>query len=61
MGYESLIGLAVVILTAFFNGLVVYGVLKTELRYMRRDIDLAHSRIDGVVMKLQEVSQKVFN
>ncbi|MDH5188840.1 MAG: hypothetical protein OEW37_07785 [Rhodospirillaceae bacterium] len=60
-GYESLIGLAVIVLTAFFNGLVIYGVVKTELKYIRRDIDLAHARIDGVVIKLQDIAQKVFD
>jgi hypothetical protein len=61
MQYESLIGLAVIVLTAFFNGLVVYGVLKTELKYLRRDIDLAHLRLDSVVSKVQQLSEKVFS
>ena len=34
------------ILTAVFCAGSVWGVIRVELRYMRRDIDQAHKRID---------------
>ena len=40
--------LALVLATALVNGLVTWGVVKTELRWLRRDVDLAHLRIDRI-------------
>lgn len=40
--------LAIVLATALVNGLVTWGVVKTELRYLRRDIDHAHQRADRI-------------
>lgn len=34
------------ILTAIFSAGAVWGVVRTELHYLRRDIDLAHRRLD---------------
>lgn len=38
--------LLIVILTAIVNGAVVWGVVRTELKYLRRDVDHAHQRMD---------------
>lgn len=40
--------LAMLMLTVLVNGLVTWGVVKTELRYLRRDVDHAHRRLDAV-------------
>ena len=32
--------------TAVVSGAVTYGILKTELKYLRRDVDHAHARLD---------------
>ena len=37
-----------IILPALLSGAVTWGVLKTELRYLRRDIDAAHRRLDKI-------------
>lgn len=31
---------------AFASGAVTWGVVRTELKYLRRDVDRAHQRID---------------
>lgn len=36
-------------ISALINGAVVYGVVKTEMKYLRRDTDLANSRIDQII------------
>lgn len=36
----------VVLVSAVLNGAVVWGVVRTELKYLRRDVDHAHKRID---------------
>lgn len=33
---------------AIINGAVTWGVIRTKLDYLRRDIDTAHKRIDRV-------------
>lgn len=38
-----------ILVTGLFNGLVVFGVVKTEMKYLRRDIDHAHKRIDKML------------
>ena len=38
--------LVVILVNSLVTAGVVWGILKTELKYLRRDIDLAHSRID---------------
>jgi hypothetical protein len=35
-------------LTIAVNAAVTWGVLRTELKYLRRDVDHAHKRIDGI-------------
>lgn len=35
-----------IVVTVLINGAVTWGVVRTELKYMRRDIDLAHKRLD---------------
>ena len=42
------------LVTGTVSGLVTYGVMKTELKYLRRDVDHAHARIT----KLAEVVAK---
>jgi hypothetical protein len=37
------------ILTVAINAAVVWGVMKTEMRFLRRDTDKAHDRIDDIV------------
>jgi hypothetical protein len=39
----------IIIVNALVTAGVVFGVVKTELKYLRRDVDLAHSRIDRLV------------
>lgn len=34
------------LITGLFTAGAVWGVLKTELKYLRRDVDHAHQRID---------------
>ena len=50
MGIEHVI--VTILVTGLFNGLVMFGIVKTELKYLRRDIDRAHKRIDDVVKAL---------
>lgn len=38
-----------IVLTALINGAVTWGVIRTELKYLRRDVDLAHLRLDRLV------------
>lgn len=37
------------IINAAVTAGAVYGVVKTELRFLRRDTDIAHKRIDEIV------------
>lgn len=41
-----MIELGLIVLTAVVNGAVTWGVVRTELKYHRRDIDRAHERLD---------------
>jgi hypothetical protein len=36
----------VVIVSAFLNGAIIWGVVRTELKYLRRDVDRANLWID---------------
>jgi hypothetical protein len=36
----------IAIISAGLNGAVVWGVVRTELKYLRRDVDHANKRID---------------
>ena len=36
-----------VIISAVLNGAVVWGVIRTEIKYLRRDVDRAHERMDN--------------
>lgn len=38
--------LVAIIGTALVNGLITWGVIRTEMKYLRRDVDHAHHRID---------------
>lgn len=38
--------LFLILATAAINGAVTWGVVKTQLAWLRRDVDLAHARID---------------
>jgi hypothetical protein len=38
----------ILIAGAALNGAVVFGVMRTELKYLRRDIDRAHRRLDSI-------------
>jgi len=38
----------IAIITAAINGAVTWGVVRTELKYHRRDIDAAHKRLDNI-------------
>ena len=42
--------LLIAVVTAVLNGAVTWGVISTKLAWLRRDVDLAHARID----KLQD-------
>ena len=35
-----------VIISGIVNGAVTWGVVRTEMKYLRRDVDHAHKRID---------------
>lgn len=37
-----------IILPAIASGGVTYGIIKTELRYLRRDVNAAHRRLDRI-------------
>lgn len=37
--------LLLISLTALLNGAVTWGIVKTQLAWLRRDVDLAHDRI----------------
>lgn len=39
----------VALLTAAINGAVTWGVVSTKLDWLRRDVDLAHSRLDKLI------------
>lgn len=46
---ESLqIALTVAGITGLVNAAVTWGVISTQLAWLRRDVDLAHSRIDAM-------------
>ena len=34
-----------ILITGLFNGLVMFGVVKTEMKYLRRDIDNLHAKL----------------
>ena len=36
------------LLPALASSGVTYGIIKTELRYLRRDVDAAHRRLDAI-------------
>lgn len=38
--------LVAIIGTALVNGLITWGVIRTEMKYLRRDVDHAQHRID---------------
>lgn len=42
-----------VLVTVLANGAVTYGVIKTQLAWLRRDVDLAHERINKIEERLQ--------
>lgn len=48
MSQSEIISLLIVVIGAALNGAVVYGVVRTELKYHRRDIDAAHKRLDRI-------------
>ena len=43
---DMLITIGAILLTGLFNGLVMFGVVKTEMKYMRRDIDSLHAKLN---------------
>lgn len=43
-----MIEVGLIVLTAVVNGAVTWGVVRTELKYMRRDVDRAHTRLDRI-------------
>lgn len=47
-----------VLATAFLNGAVTWGVVKTQLAWLRRDVDLAHERIGELVEKLDDLNER---
>jgi hypothetical protein len=49
--------LLLILCTAAVNGLVTWGVVKTELRYLRRDVDHAHRRADELERRLRDVER----
>lgn len=44
-----MIEFGLIVLTAIANGAVTWGVIRTELKYLRRDVDHAHRRLDDIV------------
>ena len=38
----------VALLPAIVSGAVTWGIIKTELRYLRRDVNAAHRRLDKI-------------
>lgn len=47
--------LLIVIVTALVNGAVVWGALRVELRWLRRDVDRAQSTADAAHRRLDRV------
>lgn len=45
---EHMDELLVILATAAVNVAVTLAVVKTELRYLRRDVDAAHRRLDAI-------------
>ena len=41
--------LLLVVGTAALNGAVTWGVIRTEMKYLRRDVNHAHKRLDDYV------------
>ena len=44
---ELLFSAVMASLSALFNAAVIWGVLKTQLAQLRRDVDMAHRRLDA--------------
>ena len=38
----------IALLTAAINAAVTWGIISTKLEWLRRDVDLAHQRIDAL-------------
>jgi hypothetical protein len=47
-----------VLATALLNGAVTWGVVKTQLAWLRRDVDLAHSRISEMGEKFDRYAER---
>lgn len=48
MTYDFLQSIVTGLITGIFSAGAVWGVLKTEMRFMRRDVDRAHRRLDAI-------------
>ena len=42
----------IALVTAIVNGAVTWGVISTKLAWLRRDVDLAHARLDRLAEQL---------
>ena len=40
--------LLIALVTAVLNGAVTWGIISTKLQWLRRDVDLAHQRLDNL-------------
>jgi len=46
------------VISGAFVALINLGILKTELKYLRRDTDHAHKRIDSIESNCRAIHQK---
>ena len=45
LNMDIAITVGAILITGLFNGLVMFGVVKTEMKYLRRDIDNLHAKL----------------
>lgn len=48
----------IALLTAGINAAVTWGIISTKLEWLRRDVDLAHERLDQALERLEHLAEK---
>lgn len=49
----------IILLTCIGNGLVTYGVVRTQIAWLRKDVDWAHRRIDQAHDRIDNCQQTI--